>query len=141
MEGVDLFGAQMQGADLSYSNLTGTSEKPILLTSTNLSAVINNGGALRFVDLSTATFSTETNFRNAFIDGTSIVPAEFARANGNPCQWVLDRALSEEEFLGRWLGWIDLNERSLLPWFFLAPEGFEDVTPIPPDDPDCRWKE
>ena len=141
MEGVDLFGAQMQGADLSYSNLTGTSEKLILLASTNLSAVINNGGALRFMDLSKATFSIETDFRNAFIDGTSIIPAELARANGNPCQWVLDRALSEDEFFGRWRGWVEFGNTFSDPWGYISPKGFKDIPAIPPDDPDCRWKE
>jgi len=135
----DLSGAQLQFAALSHSFLSGSEGNAMVLSSTNLQGATNGGGAFRYVDFSTAIFSDATDFRNAFFDGTSKFPPEFRSQNAALCQLVLDKRLPEVEFMGRWRGWISLDpdEES---WASIAPDGFEDVPPIPPDDPNCRWK-
>lgn len=74
MEGAILIGAQMKGANLSRALLTGTSDAPNLLHATNLRASINNGGALRFVDVTSAEIDDRTDWRNAFFDSSVTVP-------------------------------------------------------------------
>ena len=137
MKGTILNRAQMKRAILSYSLLTGTDESVNLLYSTNLSAVTNHGGALRFVDLREIIVDARTDFRNAFLDGSVHLPVGFAEQMGHPCQWVTE-SLSDEEFYGRWRGWLEMD-RAGTPWVFLAPPEYRDIPAIPPPG-GCVWQ-
>jgi hypothetical protein len=131
----------MEGAVFDYSELTGTRGAINVLSSTNLSRSTNNGGLLWFVDLTEATFDEQTDFRNAFLDGRVKITEAFRAQMGTPCQWM-DAVLDDDaEFYGRWRGWIEmtLEKFSQPPWRFIAPEGFQNVEAIPPDE-DCEWK-
>ncbi|MEM8656640.1 MAG: hypothetical protein AAGF22_00975, partial [Pseudomonadota bacterium] len=125
--------AQMQGAVLSGALLTGAADRLTLLESTNLSASINNGGALRFVDFLESYLDDKTDFRNSFADASVQTPEGFAR----PCQWATT-ALSDDDFFGQWRGWLE-ESPDRLSWDDIAPEGFENVPAIPPPD-GCEWK-
>ena len=59
LQDANLRRAQLQGSMWHYAILTGTAEQPNVPFSTNLSASTNNGGALRFVDLSRAVRSQD----------------------------------------------------------------------------------
>jgi uncharacterized protein YjbI with pentapeptide repeats len=141
MEEVNLRGAQMEGADLSYSHLTGKEDRKSLLQSTNFSASRNNGGALRFLDMTEIVFDGRTDFRNAFMDGSVELTDAFRMQLGDQCQSRLDTVLSDEEFYGRWLGWLlaepDSLSTQLVRWYL--PAKWKDVEPIAPD-PGCVWK-
>jgi uncharacterized protein YjbI with pentapeptide repeats len=155
MEGVDLRGAQMkeanfrgaqmEGAMFDYSELTGTSDKINTLFATNLSRSANKGGLLRFVDLTEANFDAETDFRNAFLDGSVAMTETFRAQMGNPCQWATEIIDNGSDLYGRWRGWIEarshtgVTESPSKGWTFIAPPGFENVTAIPPP-PGCTWK-
>ncbi|KCV83249.1 hypothetical protein ATO10_00770 [Actibacterium atlanticum] len=139
MQRADLREAKMQGVKLYYALLTGSAERPIISIDINLSASIGDGSALRFVDLSGAYFDTVTDWRNSFLDGTVTLPDGFRAAMGNPCQWV-NEPLSDQQFYGRWRGWLETNDPNI-GWSFTAtaPPEWRDVTPIPPPE-GCEWK-
>ncbi|MDW3221892.1 MAG: pentapeptide repeat-containing protein [Paracoccaceae bacterium] len=152
MEGADLRRAQMEGADLrraqmeramfDYTRLTGVKTAYIHLQETNLSMSTNHGGMLRFVDLTGADFDGGTDFRNAFLDGSVRMTDAFRQQMGDPCQWHDDVIEDDEIFYGRWRGWIEVgpfNTYALQIWESIAPEGFEGVEAIEPDQ-GCTWK-
>jgi hypothetical protein len=101
-------------------------------------------GALRDVDLRPAEFDDQTDWRNAFFDGSVLVPEDRRDQIGQPCLWTWiaenPEPLSDKEFFGRWRGWLTLNpdwaDRRWSDGF--APEEWRDVAPIPPP-PDCTW--
>lgn len=165
MEGVDLSRAQMQGVVLvatrmhrvkfDFSLLTGSADDVNVLDSTNLSGATNQGGALRFVDLNKIVFDRETDFRNAFLDGSVNVNMAFREQMGSPCQWSPE-PLPDEEFYGRWRGWVESSpgieinwpedlkidgEETLYArpdWKALAPVRWQDVPAIAPPA-GCEW--
>ena len=140
LSGSHLVGAQMQGADLSYSYMTGTDDRKDILGSTNLSASKNNGGALRLVDMTEIVFDARTDFRNAFMDGSVTMTDAFRSQLGDQCQSRLDTVLPDEEFYGRWLGW--LAAETGYSFFIVSasfPEKWRNVDAIAPD-PGCEWK-
>jgi uncharacterized protein YjbI with pentapeptide repeats len=105
LEGASVSGTGLDRADLSYSSLMGTTGSAVSFRSTNLSAAVNDGGALRFADLSGAILDAKTDFRNSFGDGTVTLPGGFFGDFGRPCQWAGDdEALSDEAFYARWRG-------------------------------------
>lgn len=156
MEGVDLSFAQMQGAVLSfaqmkramfdYSELTGTSDSTNFLFDTNLSESTNNGGMLRFVDMTVTTFDGLTDWRNVFLDGSVTVSQTFRTQMGEgsvdgPCQWEGKALTRDTDFYGRWRWWVEQAPDALRDgiWKKIAPDGFEDVPPNPGPE-DCAWK-
>ena len=123
MEGANLTAAQMEGAVLSYSLLTGRPDAPTILQSTNLSAGINNGGALRFVDLGPAEIDSKTDFRLAFLDESVGLPPDWEADRDNICNW-LDREITDDAaFFGAWRAWVEALEE--VSWFSVAPIGWE----------------
>ncbi|MEM1073427.1 MAG: pentapeptide repeat-containing protein [Pseudomonadota bacterium] len=145
MEGANLIWAQMEGALFDYSELTGTSDRPSVLAFTNLSASINSGGALRFVNLNGVTFDAQTDFRNAFLDGSVLMTPEFRKQMGSgdekgPCQWAASE-LYGNLFYGRWRGWLEAAPYQIgaPEWIVIAPEAYKNVKPIPPPL-GCEWK-
>jgi len=139
---VVLWGANLHGAELSFSLLSGEDGEPIDLNATTISAVVSHGGALRFVDLTGSKFDISTDFRNAFIDGSVRASVAFRRQMGTPCQWH-SGVLNDEEFFGHWRGWIEASPNvpglTKLEWDWFAPPEWRDVTPIPPPE-GCEWK-
>ena len=139
----DLRWAQIQGAILSYSRMTGINSNPTELVGTNLSATVNDGSALRFVDLTLADFDNRTDWRNTFLD-PSVTVTDFLRHRaGDPCRWRwADRAnggepLDDEIFYGIWRGWLeaDPNPPFFWGWPDFAPEDWRDVTAIAHPNP------
>jgi uncharacterized protein YjbI with pentapeptide repeats len=118
-----LSGAQLQEANLSFSLLTGTEEKPNILYNTNLSASINNGSALRFADIRNSILDSKTDFRNAFMDASVLLPINRAMQMRRPCQMWHLVIKSDEEFFGRWRGWVEKKPNQLWfeHWSFIAP--------------------
>ncbi len=155
LEGADLSYARLEGADLSFARLEGADlergaaggGEPQLhildwiggsadaVKSTNLSAVVNNGGALRFVDLREAISDAASDFHNAFGDATVILPDGIEP----PCHWSRDE-LDDMAFHGRWRWWIERGQE--VPWSYVAPDGYENVpvNPPPPEQADCAWR-
>ncbi|MEP3333474.1 pentapeptide repeat-containing protein [Sedimentitalea sp.] len=145
MQGASLSGAQMQGADLSGALLTGALENPNIASRTNLSASTNNGGALWFVDLRSAEIDAFTDWRNAFFDGSVLVPNDRKTQIGQPCLWGWiaknPDPLPDKEYFGRWRGWLTLDpewDDGDWSWLSSVPEDWRDVAPIAPP-PDCIW--
>ncbi|ANB35178.1 hypothetical protein A6024_14375 [Rhodovulum sulfidophilum] len=138
MEGANLFGVQMEGADLSMSFSTGVRFEPLIIQSANLRAVTNDGGALRFADFRSVTFNEKTDFRNVFLDGSVQITDGFRKQMGDPCQWHAD-VLNDEEFFGRWRGWVEASGKGKTYWPWVSPAGLSDVAAIPPPD-GCTWK-
>ncbi|MDU9003449.1 pentapeptide repeat-containing protein [Sedimentitalea todarodis] len=145
MQGADLSGAQMQEANLSWALLTGTLENPNIASATNLSASINNGGALRFVDLRSAKIDALTDWRNAFFDGSVLVPNDRKNQIGQPClwRWIAKNPdpLPDKEYFGRWRGWLTLYpawDDDYWSWLSSVPKDWRDVAAIPPP-PGCIW--
>ncbi|BAQ67844.1 Pentapeptide repeat-containing protein [Rhodovulum sulfidophilum] len=138
MAGVDLRGVQMAGANLTMSFLESGQFEPSEFPSMNLQGVTNYGGALRSVDLRDATFDETTDFRNAFLDGTVQTSDSFREQMGNPCQWHAD-VLSDEEFFGRWLGWLEASENGSVGWQQFLPIAWRNVAAIAPPD-GCVWQ-
>ncbi|MBL3554242.1 pentapeptide repeat-containing protein [Rhodovulum sulfidophilum] len=138
LEGANLSLVQLEGADLSMSFLTGVRFELLIIQSLNLRAVTNDGGALRFADFRSVTFNEKTDFRNAFLDGSVQITDGFRKQMGDPCQWHAD-VLSDEEFFGRWRGWVEASENISLYWQGRSPEVWSDVAAIPPAD-GCTWK-
>jgi hypothetical protein len=110
------------------------------LASIDLSMATNNGGMLRFVDMTEAVFDEATDFRNVFLDGSVSMTPEFRARMGNPCQWI-DEPIEDAEFYGRWRGWIEAARKDFYApeWESLAPREFKDVPAIPVS-PFCKWK-
>ncbi|MGC1497374.1 MAG: pentapeptide repeat-containing protein [Sulfitobacter sp.] len=139
MEGVYLFNALLLGADLSGSLMTGTPLETSNLYFTNFSAALNNGGAIRFINLRVAVYDDRTDFRNTYMDGSVRLPDGFAEQMGGLCQRI-DEVLEDKEFYGRWRGWVEKGSQVWTGKLFgISPPGWEDVTPIPPPE-GCEWK-
>ncbi|MEM6465689.1 MAG: pentapeptide repeat-containing protein [Pseudomonadota bacterium] len=136
LSGADLTQADLQGADLSFSHLIGGADVSIL-GNTDLSASTNNGGALRLVNASVIILDSATDWRNAFGDGSVILPEDHGGAF-DTCHWLPEPAMSDAEFYGTWRTWIERNPEQGKPWFWIAPEGFEDVEPLPIPE-ECQW--
>lgn len=142
LEGANISGANLESANLSFSYLTGTKDRKGNLRYTNLSKSTNNGGMLRFLEMTEVTFDGRTDFRNAFLDGSVAITEALSIQLGDQCQSRLDVVLSDQEFYGRWLGWLQAHPNG--PDFvFIAfnelPKELNDVDPIAPD-PGCKWK-
>ncbi|WP_299409534.1 pentapeptide repeat-containing protein [uncultured Roseobacter sp.] len=131
--------AQMAGSNLDFSQLTGIHSSNIL-SGTDLSKSTNNGGMLRSVDLSRTRIDENTDFRNAFLDGSVLISDSFRTQMGNPCQWVVS-VLSDSAFYSHWRGWIEINpSKGLLDlWDFIAPKEFTKITATAPPE-GCTWK-
>lgn len=114
MEGADLSDAQMERADLGLSRIFGLTDRRSVMTDTNLNASTNNGGALRFVDMTDALWDDKTDFRNAFLDASVIRPKPFEARMGTPCQWVTED-LKDQDFLSVWRWW--RQQMGLAEWF------------------------
>ena len=115
----------MEGANLSFSRLLGLKDRVTSLDRTNLNAVTNNGGALRFVDLTGAAWDEQTDFRNTFLDATVTVPAEFRNRMGHPCHWIAPE-LDDTEFLSLWRWWVERVPRDI----YFLPNDIQKV-PLP----------
>ncbi|NVO24896.1 pentapeptide repeat-containing protein [Donghicola mangrovi] len=141
LERATLDHAKMEGAVLNLSALIGTEDEPLILEYTDLRAVINTGGALRFVDLRPAIFDADTDFRNSFGDATATLPDNVER----PCQWASER-LSHAEFYARWKGWLEaapsrpVTEEGNEKWDIIAPDEWKEVVAAPPPT-GCSWHE
>ncbi len=131
----------LHGTELSFTFFQGTEAEPITFAKADLTASVNHGGALRYLDLRDMTFDALTDFRNVFLDGTVLLPKGFADAMGTPCQWSTER-LSDEEYFGRWRWWIESkpNDFALAPGRYIAPVGWSLVASFPPADQSCVWK-
>ncbi|MEL7515752.1 MAG: pentapeptide repeat-containing protein [Pseudomonadota bacterium] len=138
MGAVNLSGARIVDSNLSYSFIGNVGQASLLNGPTALFGVRNDGGAMRSIDLSETRFDNRTDFRNTFFDASLVIPAAIIARMGDLCQTVSDRVLDETEFFGRWRGWLEV--RGPISWHLYAPPGFESVSPIPPDDPNCDWK-
>ncbi|MEO3414006.1 pentapeptide repeat-containing protein [Roseovarius sp. CAU 1744] len=141
----------LERATLNYSYLTGPRLHFANMVDANLSGAINNGGAMRALDMTGARFSPMTDFRNVFMDGSVVVPKEFADQMGTPCQWI-KQTLADPEFFSLWRWWVrqhpvyadDFNDEM---WRdLIAPHGWEDVA-LPTDEQltaygvkSCTWK-
>ncbi|MEM8975827.1 MAG: pentapeptide repeat-containing protein [Pseudomonadota bacterium] len=142
MVGTKLGNANLERADLSDTHLIGSEGTPNHLQAVNLEAAINFGGALRFVDLTEVLFDGRTDFRNAFLDGSVTMTDAFRAQLGDQCQSRLNVVLSDEEFYGLWLGWLEAEPNILTALFFardILPEEWSEVEAIAPD-PGCEWK-
>ncbi|MEM9778765.1 MAG: pentapeptide repeat-containing protein [Pseudomonadota bacterium] len=133
IQATDLKGAQLQNSGLRLAFLSGAKEARRIARIAKFTSTRSDGCALRSIDLSEAYFDNTVDFQNTFADATVKTPTAFVR----PRQWA-KVALLDEEFWGRWRGWLDLGGKSY-EWKHVAPEGFEDVTPIPPPE-GCEWK-
>jgi len=106
LEHTDFSWTNLSGATLSGSRFFGSDDRVLRLKSTNLSAVTNVSGALRFLDTTDAIWDEHTDFRNVFLDDTVKRSNEFRTRMGNPCQWVKVK-LSEKEFFSIWRWWLE----------------------------------
>ena len=151
MPGAKLTNTYLERAKLNYSYLTSPALHPANMVDANLSAAINEGGAMRSMDMTGVRFSPMTDFRNVFMDGSVIVPKEFAEQMGTPCQWV-KQTLADPEFFSLWRWWVRQNpvysdEFNDAMWRdLIAPHGWEDVE-LPTDEQleaygvkTCKWK-
>jgi uncharacterized protein YjbI with pentapeptide repeats len=146
LEDVDLERTNLHEANISLSLIKGSNLISSKMELANLKGTINNGGALRFIDLTGVIFDDQTDFRNAFMDSSIKLDASFRSILGDQCQSALDarQPLSEEEFYGRWRGWVE-HETSRyrfdarFHWRNISPPEYLDVTAIPPRR-GCVWK-
>ncbi|MEM7439831.1 MAG: pentapeptide repeat-containing protein [Pseudomonadota bacterium] len=134
MQRANLRKAKMHGVKLSLSYLT----KDVKLTNASLSASINDGGALRDVELTDIKIESTLDWRNVFLDGSVKGADRLIAAMGldtAPCHWALDEILSDAEFHGRWRGWLELS--GSFPRLH-SPGDPLNVSPIPPPE-GCTW--
>ena len=73
-----------------------------------------------------------------FSTAASTLPVGFAEQMGHPCQWVTE-SLSDEEFYGRWRGWLRDGSCGDTLGAFLAPPEYRDIPAIPPPE-GCVWQ-
>jgi hypothetical protein len=93
------------------------------------------------VDLTCAQFDAQTDFRNAFLDGSVSITPAFRAQMGDPCQWVETVIDDDAEFYGRWRGWVEAKPDAgfLESWRSVGPGAWRGVEAIPPP-PGCSWK-
>ncbi|MEM6386338.1 MAG: pentapeptide repeat-containing protein [Pseudomonadota bacterium] len=118
LDNVNLEGAKLFDANLSFSIIWGRKDDPISLKGTNLSAAKNNGGAIRFSDLSGVVWDEKTDFRSAFLDATVTLPSGFYERMDKPCQWLVGETLSESEFFSLWNWWLGRSDANFLAGLF-----------------------
>ena len=137
---VTLGRAQLVGANLSASLILGTADQPKRFDNTDLSASLNAGGALRYVDLTGALLDPATDWRNVFYDASVRVPAPLRGQIGQPCLRDLPSVpLEDAAFFARWRGWLQMNpgwDEDY--WPIIAPERWHDIPAVAPPR-DCRW--
>ncbi len=155
MAGTKLTNTYLERANLSYSYMTSPKGHFANMIDANLTAAINEGGALRAMSLQGVKFSPLTDFRNVFLDGSVVVPDGFAAQMGHPdarpCQWITT-TLNDAEFFAIWRWWVLRNpgyttEFSEQMWIeFVAPDRWKDV-PLPTAAllerhglQDCKWQ-
>jgi len=138
-EGADLSGAGFEGARLSGARLFGAENRLLNLSETRtLKAADFSGTALRNVDLSGKTkaeLAETENFDLSFGDASVKLPDGVEP----PCQWSRT-VLADDEYFGRWAGWLDASTgpRAAL---FGEPRfrfDFAWLEPIPPPK-GCQW--
>ncbi|MEX0286996.1 MAG: pentapeptide repeat-containing protein [Paracoccaceae bacterium] len=137
LQNTSLAGAQLQGTIMNFSLWTGTDTESSI-PDTSFDGSINSGGALRKVDLTTATLGRHTDWRNVFMDTSVTWPSEFSSRMGTPCQW-LSTSLKDDDFYAHWAGWI--LQHPLYngdDWKDILPKEYHHVTPH--DWGDCKWK-
>lgn len=143
MESVRLSRSQMEKANLSASYIVGGENGDVVFDRTNVSASVNHGGALRFVDLSGAVFDDQTDFRNAFLTDSVILPDDPLLGLRDLCQMVPE-PLTDEEFHAHWRGWWEHSSNPNsdgIRWERFAPAAYDNIPPAlnyPP--PGCTWK-
>ena len=100
----------------------------------NISGTDFRYSAIRNYDLSEATFDKDTNLKDAFLDGSVGLPEDLVGSNA-PCHWLKTPAQNDEEFFGRWRGFIESRSRGAFApsWEMIAPEQWKDVASIGPD--------
>lgn len=127
-----LQGAVLIGAQLSVSHLNGRPDKPLHLEKTNLIASTNNGGALKFADLTEAAFNWRTDWRNIFLDASVSMTDVFRQQMGGLCQQA-PTILGEEEFYAHWRGWLEAAPEGFeYDWKTIAPAWYHNIPPIAP---------
>ena len=93
-----------EDANLSEVRLFGTPIEPIDLNNSNLKNSNWSFSALRFVRLDRVAINELRWFETSFGDAAVILPADVPR----PCQWA-SFALDDDEYFGRWRGWLEAN--------------------------------
>lgn len=137
--------SDFRGADFSRSMIDGQHLEDIF-SGANLSRSRNIGGALRRVDFGEFGEAEQMDWSDVFLDNS--VDHEYLRRllglDEAPCQWETDEVLSDEEFFGRWRGWVEHPTASIAndnrSWVNWAPEPWRRVEPISPPE-GCRWKQ
>ena len=87
-------------------------------------------------------FDARTDFQNAFLDGSVTMKDAVRSQLGDQCQSRLKTVLSDEEFYGRWLGWLEADPSLEVAFFSgrdVLPEKWRTIDPIAPDQ-GCEWK-
>ncbi|MEL7097880.1 MAG: pentapeptide repeat-containing protein [Pseudomonadota bacterium] len=113
MTGTLLNGARLHDAALDRSHIAGRADLKLELKATYLNGVRNKAGAMRYADLSQAIWDEKTDFRLAFLDGTSTLPEGFYARMGKPCQWVIGQELTAPEFYSLWRWWLQQTGEAL----------------------------
>jgi uncharacterized protein YjbI with pentapeptide repeats len=92
--------------------------------------------AIRNYNFSGGLFDDQTNLRDAFIDGSVVLPADLIGDGDRPCHWVSQIIEEDSEFFGRWRGYIESQSRNVFApkWEAIAPIGWSEVTPIEPEE-------
>lgn len=105
LEGVTLTEAIFKNANLRGARLFGKSDTVIDISKNSFKSSLVGYAGFRFIDMRNANLLDILELDSSFGDGT----VEMKIGELRPCQWA-DIELSEEEFLGRWKGWLLVNE-------------------------------
>lgn len=127
LDGADLRNASLKGADMSFALLFKTKVSVTRFFNTRFEATRVDYTAFRSVDMRYPQLDGFVGFDSTFGDGTVDLETSVSR----PCQW-LDIKLSDEEFFGRWKGWLEANDDgtlNILDFLFLD---LDDYKAIPP---------
>ncbi len=139
LSGANFRWSNFKAADFSLSLIDG--EKTMSMDDfrgANFSHSVNAGGAIRKANLKSVRLGMQSDWRNAFFDGSVSISPPFRRRMGMPCQWIVE-TLDEKAFFAHWRGWLKQNnEISDFVWQQLVPAKHHDV--VPHDWGDCRWK-
>ncbi|WP_424830327.1 pentapeptide repeat-containing protein [Ruegeria sp.] len=140
--GSNFVDVDFSNADISFSYFADSNHADVLPRGAKFSSVVADGAAFRNINLGYIDTDTKTNFENAFLDKSVKLRSDWRNKENLPCQWILDRELSDEEFYARWLGWLhkhpDYNG-SWIKWKAMVPREYWYVDAIRPD-PSCKWK-
>ncbi len=144
-----MLGTNFENSTLSFSLISFNQDEGEF-NGVDMRGAVNDGGALRNLDMRGITTDEKTDFRNAFLDASVFVTPEFEDRMGTPCQWVWAREanngapLEDETFFAMWRGWAekkpdrDVTRRFADMWQFNAPRGLADIVPIAPPE-GCSW--